>query len=203
MKNLVYLSLMLLAVLLSACEKDEPSKGKRPPLVPGKSTVLIVGEDGSPLASTRAGENRVEFTGGYATGAGLYDGKAQAIVSAHANPGYQLFSFTGGPINGDPNQFNGKSEYTFDINSQDWKFKVIFKKEYLISLSSSAGGQVSGGGTFLEDATCTLSATADPGYEFEGWYENNTKFESSANYSFVVSSGRTIRRDNEKIKSYI
>ena len=88
----------------------------------------------------------MEFTGGYATGAGLYDGEDDATVAAVPYSGYQLVSFTGGPVGGSSSQFSGKNQYSFNIQLRDWKFTVSFKKEYTVTVSAGTGGTVSGGG---------------------------------------------------------
>lgn len=113
------------------------------------------------------------------------------IEEAVPYSGYQLVSFTGGPIGGNSSQFSGASQYGFNVNNQDWRFSVSFKKEYTIAVSADTGGSVSGGGTVLEGENCTVNASANSGYSFEGWYEGNTKVSSSASYTFAVSSNRT------------
>ncbi len=61
-----------------------------------------------------------------------------------------------------------------------------------VSASPTAGGTVSGGGSFIPGNTCTVTATANTGYSFDGWYENGTKVSSTASYSFAVSASRTL-----------
>ena len=161
---------------------------KKPVFKDGQASITIMGDS---MITTRSTNGRVEFSGGYATGAGLYDGKADAVVEAVPYSGYQLVSFTGGPIGGNSSQFSGASQYGFNVNNQDWRFSVSFKKEYTIAVSADTGGSVSGGGTVLEGENCTVNASANSGYSFEGWYEGNTKVSSSASYTFAVSSNRT------------
>lgn len=141
----------LFALLAVSCGRDELVENEvQRPVVPGKqSSVIIEGEDGDGQGVTTRAGNRVEFTGGYATGAGLYDGAAKASVTAVPYSGYQLASFTGGPVGGNTNQFSGSNQYNFNINSQDWRFKVSFKKEYTVTVSAGTGGTVSGGGKVL------------------------------------------------------
>ena len=54
------------------------------------------------------------------------------------------------------------------------------------------GGSVSGGGTYAEGASCTLTATANPGYIFANWTENGEVVSSEASYSFIVTSNRNL-----------
>ena len=51
---------------------------------------------------------------------------------------------------------------------------------------------MTGGGTYTGGTTCTLTATANPGYTFSGWYAGSIRVSSNASYSFTVSSDRTI-----------
>ena len=162
--------------------------------MPGKqSSVIIEGEDGDGQGATTRAGSRVEFTGGYATGAGLYDGEDDATVAAVPYSGYQLASFTGGPAGGSSSQFSGKNQYSFNIQLRDWKFKVSFKKEFTVTVSAGTGGTVSGGGKVLDGSSCTVTASANSGYSFDGWYEGSSKVSSSSSYTFTVSSNRTLR----------
>ena len=183
---------LLAAMLLATgCESEMLDQEiKKPVIKDGQTSISITGDG---MVSTRSSNGRVEFTGGYATGAGLYDGQGYAEVEAVPYDGYQLANFTGGKVGGDLSQYNGSNKYGFRIQQSDWQFSVSFKKEYTISVSAGSGGSVSGGGTILEDESCTVNASANSGYSFEGWYEGSTKVSSSANYTFTVSSNRTIR----------
>ena len=184
----------LFALLAVSCGRDELVENEvRRPVVPGKqSSVIIEGEDGDGQGVTTRAGSRVEFTGGYATGAGLYDGEDDATVAAVPYSGYQLVSFTGGPVGGSSSQFSGKNQYSFNIQLRDWKFTVSFKKEYTVTVSAGTGGTVSGGGKVLDGSSCTVTARANSGYSFDGWYEGSSKVSSSASYTFTVSSNRTL-----------
>ena len=65
---------------------------------------------------------------------------------------------------------------------------------YTISISAnpSAGGSVSGGGSYANGSTANLSASVNGGYQFDGWYEGATLVSSSASYNFSVSGNRTL-----------
>ena len=178
----------LFALLAVSCGRDELVENEvRRPVVPGKqSSVIIEGEDGDGQGVTTRAGSRVEFT------AGLYDGEDDATVAAVPYSGYQLVSFTGGPVGGSSSQFSGKNQYSFNIQLRDWKFTVSFKKEYTVTVSAGTGGTVSGGGKVLDGSSCTVTARANSGYSFDGWYEGSSKVSSSASYTFTVSSNRTL-----------
>ena len=61
-----------------------------------------------------------------------------------------------------------------------------------VTASPAEGGTVTGGGTYNTGTTVTLNASANAGYAFDGWYENNTRISSSNNFSFIISTNRTI-----------
>jgi hypothetical protein len=57
--------------------------------------------------------------------------------------------------------------------------------------SPTAGGTVSGAGTYVEDGTCTLTATANEGYTFSEWTKNGNQVSTSSTYSFTVTDDAT------------
>ena len=57
---------------------------------------------------------------------------------------------------------------------------------YTVTANAETGGTVSGGGTVIESSSITLTATADDGYTFAGWYDGETKVCDTA--EFVVSN---------------
>lgn len=66
-------------------EKDKP--------VPTGDTRIIIEGEGMLETSTRSSDGRVDFTGGYATGAGLYDGRKNVPVEVHPDAGYEVNYF--------------------------------------------------------------------------------------------------------------
>lgn len=48
------------------------------------------------------------------------------------------------------------------------------------------GGTVRGGGNFAVNSECKVIATADPEFEFDGWYENGNRVSRSPEYTFTV-----------------
>ena len=51
----------------------------------------------------------------------------------------------------------------------------------------TAGGTITGAGTYYENGTCTLVATANTGYTFANWTKNGTQVSTNATYSFTVT----------------
>ena len=56
----------------------------------------------------------------------------------------------------------------------------------------SNGGTVTGGGTYNQGQSCTVTATANSGYTFSNWTENGNAVSTNANYTFTVNSDRTL-----------
>ena len=52
----------------------------------------------------------------------------------------------------------------------------------------TAGGTVTGAGTYNEGATVTLTATANSGYAFSKWTKNGTQVSTNATYSFTATA---------------
>ena len=65
---------------------------------------------------------------------------------------------------------------------------------YTISVTASSigGGTVSGGGTYRQGQSCTVTATANEGYSFAHWTENGSVISTNANYTFTVNANRTL-----------
>ena len=61
-----------------------------------------------------------------------------------------------------------------------------------VSASSSNGGTVSGGGTYQQGQSCTVTATANYGYTFTNWTENGSVVSSDASYTFTVTEDRSL-----------
>ncbi len=61
--------------------------------------------------------------------------------------------------------------------------------QYTITATANptAGGIVTGAGTYYENGTCTLVATANTGYTFTNWTKNGTQVSTNATYSFTVT----------------
>ena len=54
------------------------------------------------------------------------------------------------------------------------------------------GGTVSGGGTYTYGQNCTLTATANEGYDFVNWTENGNVVSNDAAYTFTVTGNRAL-----------
>lgn len=77
---------------------------------------------------------------------------------------------------------------------------TVENRTYTVIASAGTGGTVSGGGSFVDGTNCTLTATANSGYEFVNWTEGGTEVSTSASYTFTVTGNRTLMA-NFKVKS--
>jgi uncharacterized protein (TIGR02145 family) len=63
-----------------------------------------------------------------------------------------------------------------------------------VSANPAEGGTVtqSGTGTYLSGTSCTVTATANSGYNFVNWTENGTEVSTDATYQFSVTANHTL-----------
>lgn len=169
--------------------------------VSGNTTLTAVFEANTPTPSTsyRVSVQASPAEGGAVTGGETYQSGDTVTIAATPNSGYQFKEWQL-----DGRQISTTASYTFTA-SADQAFTAVFEKlsdepdppapgSYTITLSAnpSVGGAVSGGGTFAENSTVTITATANSNYRFTGWSENGSQVSTSASYTFTVSADRTL-----------
>lgn len=173
MKKTFILSLMA-AMIVCSCSKEEAQQEASTSSGNGKTvTVYIDGETANSTVSVRSTDGTVYFDGGYATGAGVYDGNKRPIVEAHPDAGYEVDFFYGGPES-EPKRYDystsGKTTFNVALNGTDHYFKCGFKeKKRTLTVNAGAGGTATGSGTYQCDTPITIKATPESGYEFAGW----------------------------------
>ena len=129
--------------------------------------------------------------GGSVTGAGSYAQNQTCQLVATPNSGYDFVKWT---KNG--TQVSTNPLYSFQV-TQSATYVAHFSSNtatYFINVSAnpSAGGSVSGGGSFEEGETCYLTATPSSEYSFVNWTDGGTQVSTNASYSFTVSGNRTL-----------
>jgi hypothetical protein len=127
--------------------------------------------------------------GGTVSGGGTFPAGSSRTVTATANSGYTFASWT---ENG--SVVSSSASYTFTLNANRNLVANFTTLNYTITVSASpsAGGTVSGGGTFPAGSSRTVTATANGGYTFVNWTENGSAVSSSASYTFTLNSNRTL-----------
>ena len=130
----------------------------------------------------------ITHTGGTWNGnTGTYtSGSATLTASANAGYTFQNWTIDGATVTGNPTTITMNANHTARANFQ--------LNSYTISVSANptAGGTVSGGGTYSHGQSCTVTASTNTGYTFNGWYEGNTQVSSNSSYTFTVSGERTL-----------
>lgn len=167
-----------MAALFAACQNEnEPKAVSDKPGTSGDYRIIIEGEETD--AQTSRSSGTIQFVGGTASGAGLYDGVGRAFVSATPDPGYEINYFYGGP-DSEPKKYDnangGATSFDVPINGQDHLFHVGFKKKTgSLTINAGTGGTVSPNGqvAIQREVPFSIKAIPDNGYEFAGWTVNN------------------------------
>ena len=129
--------------------------------------------------------------GGTVTGGGTYQQGQSCTVTATANAGY---TFTNWTENG--NVVSSNASYTFTVNANR-NLVANFEQQipsYNIRVSANPilAGTVTGGGTYQQGQSCTVTATANNNYTFTNWTENGNVVSSNASYTFTVNANRAL-----------
>ena len=87
----------------------------------------------------------------------------------------------------------GENELTYVFTASDADATVtaeLEKEQLAVTAVAEANGTVGGLPTVVRHGdSVTLTATASPGYEFEGWYENGTRLDGAeAEYTFTAET---------------
>lgn len=176
MKVKFLLLVAVLTTIFTSCQNTDEPKEISKPGTNGNYRIEIVGKQAEQQASRSSGT--IQFEGGTASGAGLYNSKDKANVSATPDDGYEIDYFFGGPES-EPKKYDnansGASSFKVDIDGQDHLFHVGFKKkERTLTINAGSGGSVtpSGKDIYQVNKPITITATAKPGFTFAGWEIN-------------------------------
>lgn len=175
-KNLVLM--FSLAAVFAACQNEnEPKDTASKPRTTGDCRIIIEGDE--TLSQSSRSSGTIQFEGGSASGAGLYDSSDDAIVSATPDPGYEIEYFYGGPA-AEPRKYDnangGATSFRVAIDGLDHVFHVGFQeKKGTLTVIAEEGGTVSPTGTteVQRDVEFPISAIPNSGYEFAGWKINS------------------------------
>lgn len=119
--------------------------------------------------------------GGTVTGGGTIVESSSITLTAAANDGYTFAGWYDGGT-----KVCDTAEFTVENVTEDKTYTAKFAKNavsYTITALADDGGTVSGGGTVAEGGSITLTATANDGYTFDGWYDGNTKVCDTAEFT--------------------
>jgi len=125
---------------------------------------------------------------GTATGASQYNYGDLVTMGASPSTGYHFVNWTegGSPVSYDPG-------YSFSITT-DRTLVANFDNTYtvLVSADPLAGGNVSGSALYTYGDTATIGASSNAGYRFAYWTESGLPVSADPNYSFTVTTARTL-----------
>ena len=132
---------------------------------------------------------------GTVSGSGTFNDGSSTTVTASANNGYQFVNWTEAGT-----QVSTNASYTFTVtgnrtlvaNFESIPTTPVTQYTISVSANNSDHGTVSGGGTFNEGSSRTVTATANSGYKFVNWTEAGVQVSTNANYTFTVSKNRTL-----------
>ena len=129
--------------------------------------------------------------GGNVSGGGTYNQGASCTVTATANSGY---TFTNWTENG--SVVSTQANYTFTVTNNRTLVANFQTQTQSYSITVSAnpanGGSVTGGGSYQQGQSCTVTASANSGYTFTNWTENGNVVSNNASYTFTVTGNRTL-----------
>ena len=125
---------------------------------------------------------------GTVTGTGTYSHGSQCTLTAIANEGY---AFSNWMENGEI--VSTDATYAFTVTGEH-SLVAAFLPTYVVTVeaNNAAYGTVTGGGTYEEGETCTVTASPAEGYVFSAWTEDGVTVSTDAIYGFTVESAHNL-----------
>ncbi|MBQ1652557.1 MAG: T9SS type A sorting domain-containing protein, partial [Bacteroidales bacterium] len=127
--------------------------------------------------------------GGRVEGAGEYTYGQTANLRATTNTGYSFVNWTE-----DNEIVSTYPEYSFTVTNNRRLVAHFSVSTYIITATANPveGGTVEGADEYTYGQTATLRATANENYNFTNWTENDEVVSTEAEYSFTVTTDRTL-----------
>ncbi|HZZ58198.1 MAG TPA: hypothetical protein VFE31_10240, partial [Opitutaceae bacterium] len=104
--------------------------------------------------------------GGTFTGAGIYAPGTVVSISETAASGYRLNGWGGSGVAAVASASSASTTVTMNANCS---LTAQFVQQGVVTVTATAGGSATGGGTFDVGTAAPLAATASSGYVFTGW----------------------------------
>ena len=124
--------------------------------------------------------------GGFPNGVGGSYWSSSLYTDYPGGACYLMFDSNNNTFTGFNLRCNGSSVRPVRAGLQNTSFIID------AAANPTEGGEVSGMGTYQEGAECTLTATANEGYTFSNWTENDEVVSVDATYTFTVDADRTL-----------
>ncbi len=137
--------------------------------------------------------------GGTVTGAGNYDHFATCEVTATSSTGYHFVNWT---LNGA--EVSTSATYSFEVSGPATYVANFELNSYVITATANptAGGTITGAGTYNHFETCTLTASANTGYTFVNWTKDGVVVSTDLSISFTVE-GAAVYVAHFEINNYV
>ena len=122
-------------------------------------------------------------------GGGVYTYGQSCTLTATPTVPYIFVNWTKNGI-----QVSTNATYTFTVTESATYVAHFVVESFTITAiaNPTEGGIVSGSGTYETLDECTLTATANEGYDFINWTENGNVVSNEAAYTFTVTGDRTL-----------
>lgn len=136
--------------------------------------------------------------GGAVSGGGTYEENQQVTLTATPASGYRFVEWRKGGT-----KVSESASYGITVSSNE-TYTAIFERlpvNYTVNVTSSGGGTVTGGGSYREGTSVTVTAVPASGYRFTEWRENGTKVSDNASYTFIIDKNRTLTAIFEKAET--
>ena len=139
---------------------------------------------------------------GTVTGGGDYNAGATCTLTATPASGYQFESWK---KNGTVVSTNANYSFTVTENATYTAYFAevpVTYYEITTNVSPVGAGTVTGGGTFPQGSSITLTATANPGYSFSQWQDGNTDNPRTITVTQNATYTATFTQNNYTINVY-
>lgn len=136
--------------------------------------------------------------GGTVTGGNTYHHGDNVTLTATANEGYTFVNWTKGGT-----EICTTAVYSFTATEATDYVANFTLNSYTITATANptAGGTLTGAGSYYHGTICTLTATPATNYSFVNWTEGGNEASTSETFSFEVKGARTLVA-NFKLNSY-
>lgn len=127
---------------------------------------------------------------GSVEGATSYLEGSEATLTATAKTGFKFAGYFIGE-----NKVSAEATYKFTVTRDTTviaKFAQVEKYDVTVNVTPAEAGSVTGAGQYNEGSEVTLTATANKGYKFVGYFEGETELSTTATYKFTASKNITI-----------
>ena len=127
--------------------------------------------------------------GGTVTGGGTFNYGQSCTLTATPATGYTFVRWTKNGM-----QVSTNATYTFTVTESAAYVAQFSVQSFTVNVSANPtdGGALTGGGTFNYGQNCTVTATANTGYNFVNWTEGGNVVSTNTHYTFPVTSNRTL-----------